>query len=361
MMTECWSEARSGKDGRYRLYTPAGVYDVQVRVPESGVARQKATIAADEAKAMDITLVGGTNFIARVVDSITGAPVPGVRLWNWQYRGIEGTSNAAGNVAILNMMPGSFQFQVEAKGYARWWSEACSNAWSRFQKADRHGFQRNLDGLDFEIKPGMEPVTIMLEQSATFRGRVVDPDGKPVTGATVAPALTGSGNSLTGDSRYSVETDHEGRFDAPMPASGDRDYNLIAHDGKIFQWRTWANGVLPPVRTKPGQVIDGLLIRLTRPATVTGRVMDASGKPVADREVRSEPTDKSENRYYDPTTKTRADGTFELKFIRASEQFIQCAPFWLYAEQAPAGATVKVTLAPGETRAGVELKAQPQR
>ena len=41
-----------------------------------------------------------------------------------------------------------------------------------------------------------------------------------------------------------------------LPASGDRDYNLVAHDGKYGQWRTWANGVLPPFRTTPGQVID---------------------------------------------------------------------------------------------------------
>jgi hypothetical protein len=39
----------------------------------------------------------------------------------------------------------------------------------------------------------------------------------------------------------------------------------------------------------------------------------------------------SKNRYYDPTVKTAADGTFDLKFIRACEQSIQVAPFWLNA------------------------------
>src|SRR6185312_10277755 len=108
-----------------------------------------------------------------------------------------------------------------------------------------------------------------------------------VAGATVAPALTGTGNSLTGDTRFSAETDKDGHFSVLLPASGAREYNLVAHDGKDQQWRTWANGVLSPFRTKPGQVIENVELQLTRPATVRGRVTDASGKPVAGREVRA--------------------------------------------------------------------------
>ena len=51
---------------------------------------------------------------------------------------------------------------------------------TRYQKEARHGFQRNFDGLDFAIQPGMGVVTIQLESGATVRGRVLDPDGKPV-------------------------------------------------------------------------------------------------------------------------------------------------------------------------------------
>jgi hypothetical protein len=189
----------------------------------------------------------------------------------------------------------------------------------------------------------------------TIKGLVQDPEGKPVVGATVAPALTGTGNSLTGDTRFSVETDGSGRFTALLPASGDRDYNLIAHDGKYGQWRTWANGVLPPFRTKPGEERDHVILKLTRPASVRGRVTDAGGKPVVGREVRVSAADRLENRYYDPTTTTAADGSFTLKFIRPGEHFIQVAPFWLDARQAPAETTRSMTLSEGETKAGVEL------
>jgi hypothetical protein len=207
----------------------------------------------------------------------------------------------------------------------------------------------------------MLPVTIHAEKAVTIRGRVLDPSGKPVAGATVAPALTGSGNSLTGDTRFSVETDQHGAFTMRRPASGEIAYNLVAHDGKHQQWRTWANGILPPFRTTPGQLIEDVTLSLTRPATVRGRVVNDAGQPIAGREVRASAADKQENRYYDPTTKSGADGTFELRFIRPGEQHIQVAPFWLYADNAPTVSSRTITLAEDETKVGVELTAAPER
>jgi beta-lactamase regulating signal transducer with metallopeptidase domain/protocatechuate 3,4-dioxygenase beta subunit len=358
MISELWTEATTDQEGRYRMYAQADVYDIQVRVPGVGVARRpKTSLEADEAKQLDIDLTRAVIFRAEVVDSLTGDPVPGVRLWHWQHPGIEGRSQADGMVEIPDMMPGPFQFMVEAPGYARWWSEEASSEWSR-RKIDetRGGWQRNFDHLDFALQPDMKPVTITVERGVTVTGRVLAPDGKPVAGATVAPALTGTGNSLTGDTRFSVETGQDGRFTATLPASGAHAYNLVAHDGKYDHWRTWANGVRPPFRTKPGEEVRDVEIWLTRPATVRGRVTDASGQPVPDREVRTSAADRLENRYYDPTTATRADGTYELKFIRPGQQFIQVAPFWLDAREAPEGTNQTLTLRPGDSKDGVDFR-----
>jgi protocatechuate 3,4-dioxygenase beta subunit len=358
MITEIWTEATTEDDGRYRMYAQADVYDIQVRVPGVGAARLARTaLGADEAKRLDISLERAVTFRANVVDSLTNDPVPGVRLWHWQHPGVEGRSKEDGIITIPDMLPGPFRFQVEAPDYARWWSEEASTEWSR-RKIDetRGGWQRNFDQIDFDLKPGMEPVTITLERGVTVTGRVLDPDGKPVAGATVAPALTGTGNSLTGDTRFSVETDKHGRFSVLLPASGARDYNLVAHDGKYEQWRSWANGVLPPFRTKPGQVIENVELQLTRPATVRGRLTDANGKPVGGREVRASAADRRENRYYDPTVTTAPDGSYELKFIRPGENFIQVAPFWLDARQAPEGTSRTVTLAPGESSDAIDFR-----
>ena len=58
-----------------------------------------------------------------------------------------------------------------------------SSEWSR-RKIDetRGGWQRNFDHIDFDLEPGMEPVTITVERGVTVTGRVLDPDGKPVAG-----------------------------------------------------------------------------------------------------------------------------------------------------------------------------------
>jgi hypothetical protein len=205
----------------------------------------------------------------------------------------------------------------------------------------------------------MAPVRIVVERQVTIRGKVVDPDGQPVMGATVAPALTGTGNSLTGDTRFSVTTNSGGVFEMTLPASGDHDYNLVAHDGDYQQWRNWANGVLPPMRTKPGQELEDVTLSLTRPAVVRGRVTDADGNPVVGREVRAAASDLLENRYYDPTAKTDKDGSFVLQFVRPGDQVIQVAPFWLKPSEAPSGTSKTVTLTAGQTLENITLTAAP--
>ena len=166
------------------------------------------------------------------------------------------------------------------------------NAWQQLDLTDRgSGFQRNFDGLEFDIRAGMEPVTIVVERSVRIGGQVLDSDGKPVAGATVAPAKTGSGNSLTGDTRYSVKTGADGKFAMRLPASGAAKYNLVAHDGDYEQWRKWANGVGELLQTKPGDVIEDVQLELSVPCVIKGRVLDGQGKPVANHQVRtSRPT-----------------------------------------------------------------------
>ena len=140
-----------------------------------------------------------------------------------------------------------------------------------------------------------------------------------------------------------------------LPASNEAQYNLMAHDGDYEQWRNWANGVLPPIHTRPGEEINNVVLTLTRPASVRGKVVDHEGKPLPYCDVRAHAADKLDNRYYDPTTTTKPDGTFELKFLRPGEQFIQAAPFWLRAEQAPPASTKRVTVVGGQTLADVQL------
>ncbi|MGA2035357.1 MAG: carboxypeptidase-like regulatory domain-containing protein, partial [Thermoguttaceae bacterium] len=362
-ITSVWTETRSDPSGHYRLYVMPDKYVIHVRVPKVGVARIPQTLIGDgEAKKLDINLAPGLTFRAIAVDSQSGDPIANVRLSNWRHKGIEGTSDKEGKIAIDGMAPGRFTFDVNARGYARWWSP---QAVQKDQKKDLgRSLQRNFDYLEFDLTDDMPPVRIELEREVRISGVVRDPDGHPVAGATAAPAHTGTGNSLTGDTRFSVVTAKDGTFVMTLPASGNVKYNLEAHDGGYQQWRKWANGVLDPIQTTPGDELKNVVIKLTRPAVVRGHVKDESGKPLVDREVRASAADKLENRYYDPTTTTDKEGNFSLRFIRPGDHFIQAAPFW--ATDVPAGQnllrvpvknSLRVTLKEGETHSGVELEA----
>ena len=119
--------------------------------------------------------------------------------------------------------------------------------------------------------------------------------------------------------------------------------------------------MLPPIRTRSGEEINNVVLALTRPAVVRGKVVDKKGNPLPYCDVKAQAADKLENRYYDPKTKTNIDGTFELKFVRAGEQFIQAAPFWGVAEQAPAGSTKRVTVEAGQTLTDVQLATEKSK
>lgn len=359
-----WTETKSGADGRYTLHVEPAAMRIFVNQPGVGVFRSETvTLASGESTKVDANLRRSGTLRAKVVDSVSGEPVQGFRLKKWLHNNVfehEGESDKDGILTIEDIPSSVVNFQTEASGYARWWSEQAKSEWTRKSISREDPFlgnwQRNFDGLDFEINEGTKDVVIVVEKDVTIRGTVLDPDGKPVAGATVAPALTGTGNSLTGDTRFSVKSDEQGKFEMKLPASGERVYNLIVHDGGYFEWRNWANGVSKTIVTKPGEVLEDFDMTLSRPAGVRGRVLDPNGDPVANREVRASAEDTLENRYYDPTTKTDSEGRFELKFIRPGTQYIQVHPFWLEAKFAPEGTSQTLTLKADETVEGLEFK-----
>ena len=61
------------------------------------------------------------------------------------------------------------------------------------------------------------------------------------------------------------------------------------------------------------------------------------------------------------TTTTGPDGTFELKYVRPGELFVQVAPFSRDPSQAPSGTSRLLGVEAGETVTGVELKAIARR
>lgn len=359
LISTVWQETKTDQQGHYRLYVFPDTYEFQIRSAAGETARVSAqTIAADESSGLDLRLSPGLTFRAKLTDSQTGKPVAGVRLGNWQHKDIRGMSDEKGEITIKGMLPGDFEFGVDAEkqGYCRWWSSQAKNEWDRY-KIEPSGWQRNFDSLEFLIGESSEPVEIVLEKGVTIRGMVKDPNGQPVAGATVAPANV-SGNSLTGDTRFSFVSGQDGTFEMLLPASNGVQYNLIAHDGKYGEWRKWANGVLPPIKTQPGEILSGVEISLSKPCVIKGTVKDAAGNPAANRRVRATPLDLQENRYYYPETRTKADGTFELKYVRSGKHRVLAA--WTDPQGMPQNASAEVELSPESQSQAVELAAEPR-
>jgi len=359
MISSVATNTKSDASGKFRLYVFPDNYQLMVSVPKVGVKRLSGVVVAeDEAKQVDIELEQGVRFEAHIMDSESGEPVKDVVLWNWMQLGVQGVSDAKGILVIEEMLPGDYELNLgegEAvelgflRGYrprtlARWWS---ADAIHKHQQklVEPNKFQRNFDDLTFKLSVGMDPVKIEVEKGVTFSGRVLDPNGNPVAGATVAPAKTGSGNSLTGDTRFSTKTDADGKYLVVMPAGDLFQYNLMAHDGDYQEWRTWGNGVGKPMISLPGEVHEEMDLTLTRPASVRGKVQ-TNGKPLkVGATVSAQANDLLENRYYNPTALIAEDGSFELKFLRAGDHTIQ-------VEQA----RVVVSVASGQTLEGVKLR-----
>ena len=143
--------------------------------------------------------------------------------------------------------------------------------------------------------------------------------------------------------------------------NADKGFGFLADDdgADVFVHRdALPDGV---TELKPGQRVENLDIQLHRAATVRGRVKATDGRKLGGLEVRAHAYDKRGNRYYDPTTKTKDDGTFELSFIRPGKHYIQVEPMWRNAEEAPPLSSAIIELAEGETKAGIELQVVDQK
>jgi hypothetical protein len=362
VMSNHVTETYSDSEGRFKLLLQPDRYSFHVVAHGLGVAKPESMIVEfGKHPKLEVALTAGASLSLKAVDSQTGLVVPNVRIFRWEDKDFDLRTNDRGEAVIDDLLPGDLEFSVEGDGLARWWSDEAANQWSRKQpETPERPFRRNFDGLAFKLAAGeAKSATIVVEKDVVITGRVLSPDGQPVAGATAAPALTGTANSLTGDTRFSVSTKEDGTFEMRLPASHRARYNLVAHDGAYDQWRSWANGVLPPIQTVPGQKIENVEIRLTRGGSVKGRVLDRAGLPCPRVQVRAQAADQLENRYYDPTTITNDDGSFEIRLIRPGDHTIESlvhASGALYISDSRS-----VTVKAGETVEGIEVRHRATR
>ncbi len=127
-------------------------------------------------------------------------------------------------------------------------------------------------------RTGGEEVVIRVKRLPTLRGTVVDPSGNPVSRFSVVAV---SRDSLMFASKRLVRhfTSEDGAFEYPCEILAPKVWLFAEAPG-------FAGGRVGPLSTQDTETVDGLRIQLVRGAEVTGRVVDASGKPVANASVR---------------------------------------------------------------------------
>lgn len=294
------------------------------------------------------------NIRARFLDSESLLPLEGVRFWSGHVPSLLGLSDSNGVVELKDIPTEQQRFHISLNGYARWWTDDAPGGVGK-RKVDENGGQRNFDPLRMRVTEEIALLTFYMERAVAVSGRVVDPTGRPVVFATVGPVLTGTGNSITGDTRFSVSTDGNGEFFAMIPASGQTSYNLVAHLGEDITVENWANGASHPFTTQPGEIVRGIEITLAQPATISGRIVDEEGRPVAGADVFAHRADGLGHRYFDPQTKTDQLGQFVLRRVAPGMTVVNQSYFLNSKSPASTQASQTITAIAGETTSEVEL------
>ena len=265
-------EIRSGADGRFRLtgLKPGTSYKLTARrkgFERTTVPARTAPAGQPPPPPVQIVLGTGKTAFGRIVDA-AGRPVAEVKiiLFNQQtyLDQQEATTNAEGRFEIRHLSPGAYMLTAY------------------------HPERTGLEMLPVEVPPAPPSVDLgdlKLPADGAIEGRVTDSQGKPVEGAEVhvneSQNLEASLNLTLGEglvgqpSLRSLRTGPDGSFRAKGLKSGGLFDLRVQHPD-------YAEATVAGVEV-PTQ--DPVRIELKAGHGLTGRVVDAGGKPVAGASV----------------------------------------------------------------------------
>jgi len=202
-----------------------------------------------------------------VTDAKTGEPIRKFRARARKLQTLRGGNyvqkdrwtyfeNERGDFSVEAVGPGIYQVQAAAEGYAPAWSPEVST-----------------DSTD--------PITLALTSGATVAGRVVDAEGRPITGAKVIPlSIAGGVMASTKDTFVSedgaVET-VDGEFKLLNLPAGDETLKVTHPD--------YTSSIVENVRVVEGAT-EPVEIVLLKGGTVEGYVYNDKGVPLANEALR---------------------------------------------------------------------------
>jgi hypothetical protein len=115
--------------------------------------------------------------------------------------------------------------------------------------------------------------------TAVIRGQVVD-------AATGAPIRRAQVSIYAGREPVAAQTDGEGRFELHEVPSGKHTLNVFK-SGYLSLFATNSNKPVPPIEVKDGDVVERIVVRISRGGVISGQVVDEFGEPFIGAEVRA--------------------------------------------------------------------------
>ena len=291
------------------LTDPAGWFTVsdlgpderyELRFSRTGfVSATASAIEVPRVEPVEVSMDPASDIAGTVLDP-QGEPIVGAQVMLRRTQTIE----MGGNVMAMMMMTdaatdqeGRFLFEDQEPG-----TISLSAVASGYQEAKRDNLEvpKGEDLLDIEIP---------LPAGAILEGRVLSPDGRAAIGATVAPAGEGEGPGgiirpmnrvgVDGNGYYRIE----GLEAGPLSIEAEHpDYPRVVRDAELREGRNTLD-----LSFEGGQ-------------EVTGRVVDASGGPVADAAVQLV---RAGRRWGGPETMSETDGSFTLPGVQDGDYSVQ--------------------------------------
>ena len=309
-----WPRVTTGADGRFRLSgLSPGEYVLNVSRPGWATESRDATIV--EGKGPDpftIALAPEAVVSGRVVGKKGG----GVAAQNVYAQAVETRERSAG--FDRTAPDGSFRLDGLKAGVA--YNLYLYGTGSNTPKA--------------VVTPPAERVEVVVNGTGRLAGHVVDPEGRPVTAYQItAQADRSSGGSGWFDSVRQDVASEAGEFAFENAPAAALELRVVA--------KGYQAGRLGGVVVEEGESKEGVEVRLSRGATLKGRVVEArGGAPVAGAEVSAESA---------PVRATAdADGAFEMEGLAPGKVRVTAT--------SPEFASTTETVDVGESGGSVELK-----